>query len=46
VIQYRIEMSGGAIVNASQMNPRVVRQPGERGLGLEVEPEDVVVLRE
>ncbi|MEO1843857.1 MAG: ABC transporter ATP-binding protein [Roseibacillus sp.] len=46
VIQYRVETVHGVVVNASQLNPRVILRPGERGLTLDVRSEDVVVLRD
>lgn len=46
VIQYRIETVSGVMVNASQMNPRVVLEPGDRDLALGVDSADVAILRE
>ena len=45
VIQYQVEMAEGVVVNVAEMNPRVVREVGEMGFGLEVDAEDVVVFR-
>lgn len=46
VIQYRVQTLTGVEVQVSEMNPRKVLQPGETGVALDVQPEDVVILRE
>ena len=46
VIQYRLESESGVELQATEMNPHVVREPGDTLLGLEVAMDDVVVLRE
>ena len=46
VIQYKIQRKSGVTLRVSEMNPRVVRQPGDENLQMSVQPDDVVVLRE
>ncbi len=46
VIQYRVETVTGVEVQVSEMNPHRVLEPGHRGVTLDVQPEDVVVLRD
>ena len=46
VIQYRIRTKSGELLQATEMNPHQVRQPGEGEVGIDFAPEDVVVLRD
>lgn len=46
VIQYRVATTGGVEFQVAEMNPHVVRQPGEATVGIVVEPDDVVVMAE
>ncbi len=45
VIQYRIETGSGVEMRVAEMNPHKVLKAGGQGLSLEVNPEDVVVVR-
>jgi ABC-type Fe3+/spermidine/putrescine transport system ATPase subunit len=44
VIQYRVMTECGVELQVSEMNPRVVRDPGETRVAVEVSPRDVVVM--
>ena len=46
VIQYRVVTTGGVEFQVAEMNPHVVRQPGEQTVGIEVAPNDVVVMED
>ena len=46
VIRYRIELPDGTLLQASEMNPHLVREPGLAEVGIEVEARDVVVLKD
>ena len=46
VIQYRVETKGGVELQVSEMNPHVVRDPGETEIGIDVAAEDVVVMKD
>jgi ABC-type Fe3+/spermidine/putrescine transport system ATPase subunit len=46
VIQYRVVTDGGVDMNVSEMNPHTVREPGETRVGLRINGDDVVVLKD
>jgi iron(III) transport system ATP-binding protein len=45
VIQYQVALEGGGSLQVAEMNPRVVREPGETIVGIDVEVDDVVVTK-
>jgi len=44
VIQYRVATTNGMEFQVAEMNPHVVRQPGDATVGVMVAPDDVVVM--
>jgi iron(III) transport system ATP-binding protein len=44
IIQYTVELGDGAVVQVTEQNPQIIREPGETLVGLQISTEDVTLL--
>ena len=44
IIQYSVEMGDGQVVQVTELNPQLIREPGEREIGLAVAQDDITLL--
>ena len=44
IIQYAVELSDGQIMQVTEQNPQIIREPGEREIGLAVAQDDITLL--
>ncbi|MDA7882184.1 ABC transporter ATP-binding protein [Akkermansiaceae bacterium] len=44
IIQYAVELGDGRVVQVTEQNPKLIREPGDREIGLAVAPDDITLL--
>lgn len=44
IIQYSVRLGDGLVIQVSEQNPRLIREPGERAVGLAISPDDITLL--
>ncbi|MGJ8694762.1 MAG: ABC transporter ATP-binding protein [Verrucomicrobiaceae bacterium] len=46
LIQYAVELADGTLVQVTEMNPHLIREPGEAEIGLFASEQDIIVLKD
>ena len=44
IIQYAVKLGDGQVVQVTEQNPQLIREPGDREVGLAVAPDDITLL--